>query len=80
MDNFSRQTTYLTLTAAAIGFAGYTQHFAFWLLYIIVLIIPQFHQFGIHSWIAMGKLTLTTFVFGIVNGYSYTSVKEYLNG
>ena len=80
MDNLSRKTTYLTLAAAVIGFVGYTQHFTFWLLYILVLIIPQFYQFGNHSWIAMGKLTLTTFIFGIVNGYSYTSVKEYLNG
>jgi hypothetical protein len=77
-QNYTRNTTYLTLLAIGIGFLGYTEHYALWLFYLPVVLLPRFVPFGPHSLLVMASITATTFVFGIVNGHTFTAVRAYL--
>ena len=76
-EAYSRQTTYITLISFAIGFIGYVFNYFFWILMAIVFIVPKYYHFSSHSWIKIGSMTATTFVFGIINGYSYFSIRDF---
>ena len=70
-QKYSNLITCLTLTAAAIGFAGCTLSSLIWTGYIVIMLIPKYYPFHPHAWTKIAPISFTTFVFGIINGYSY---------
>ena len=76
-ETYSKQITYITLIAFSIGFIGFVQHYSIWILMLAVFIVPKYYHFSSHSWLNIASLTATTFVFGIINGYSYFSIRDF---
>lgn len=80
MDNqqSSYHITLITLVSALIGFLSMVSNPLFSLLYLVVVIGPKFKEISsIHSWIKISSFTSTTFIFGLIDGFTYNSISAY---
>lgn len=68
--------TYITLISAIAGFLTYALSPFFLLLFASVLALPKIKSdFFSHLPTKVASFTATTFVFGLINGYTWVSLK-----
>jgi energy-coupling factor transporter transmembrane protein EcfT len=80
IQNYSTRITLLTVISSIIGFATVAIHPFFAIAQIFVFALPIFKKRLIawQNWIQISKYTTTTFIFGIINGYTTNRLRDYL--
>jgi hypothetical protein len=73
------RVTSLTLLAQAVGLVAVLWHWSVGVMLVPVVLLPKWRNIvpG-HSWRTIAELTITTYIFGIVDGISLQSIMEYV--
>jgi hypothetical protein len=72
--------TILTLAAALVGISVSVSHYLYALLMIPILLIPKYAPIiASHEWQMVAQFTTTTFIFGLIDGYSLLDMFSYIN-
>lgn len=80
-QQYAERVTRVTLLSHMIGFVAVMVNPLFGLIIIPVLAFPKFVPTFIasHEWVSLAKFNLTTFAFGLINGYTAVALNQYIS-